>query len=1523
MVKQKIIGRSYVLFVFIIIAVFISTSSFADVIVDNGGAGSSSTGTWSNSGGADSYGTTSEYARPEATYTWQFDSQPPGEYEVLMWWTEVSTRGTNIQVEINHALGTDTVYINQMENGGQWNSLGMFEFGPTGSVRITASGDLTSDGSRIVSTSADAVWFRSTNEAPTAVIDNVAPNPADIGQVVSFTGHGDDIDGSVVAYRWASDRDGTLSNEASFATDQLSEGIHEITFMVRDDGEAWSEPSIDILTVGDEPVEITVDNGTSGTSSSGTWRTSGGSDPYGSGSLYARPDATYSWAFDSQPSGEYEVSMWWTFTSTRGPHIQVDVNHALGTDTVYINQMENGGQWNSLGSFSFDGSGSVTITASEDMTSNGSRVVSTCADAVTFSLISSNTIPSAIIDNIDPNPADVGEAVTFTGHGNDEDGSVVAYSWNSNRDGALSDLASFTTDGLSEGEHEISFRVQDDGGKWSTAAIESLRIGNVAPTATVDDISPNPADVGETVSFTGHGDDLDGSVAGYRWISNLDDLISNDASFSTDSLSSGVHEITFSVQDDRGMWSSEVLWTLTVGNQVPTAFIDSILPNPCYLGSDVTVIGHGDDPDGTITNYTWMSNINGLLGNDASFTINTLSEGVHAISLVVYDDDGESSAEAVQFLTVSMFPVGEVVDLDNGSSETSYTGTWSVSGGSDPLGAESLYARPDATYTWNFAPPAPGYYEVFLWWTTTSTRGSNVLVTITCDSGIETAYIDQTTDGGQWNRVGSYLFTSSGSVMITASSELLPDGRTVSTCADGVRFEYVGPITVPPVADFSSDQTAGGVPFTVGFSDQSSGEITGWLWDFGDGSTSTEENPSHEYVTSGTYDVSLTVTNDYGTDTIVKTSYIQVLDTAVENIYIALGWGSNWTNWTYTEWDILDIGGIEIEPDLWQYTNTAKGVTYYIRPIDTVEAFEAAIKESGAHIIYIGHSNYGWGLSFIRTSQQDTIRFFDDPLVSNVSTDMTDPSIPGLRFGQAYPNWNPQYSFGGSAIMPYDFGDPSGPPPHNYFATYTLPGDPMHYRIEAADGSYIERFPDSGRPAWYSPDGSTPDPVLNSEYFITNTSVDWERCEFAGTWGYESPGDWHNVVFYLGQNYQYHTPGVGNNSATFRLPIKIPGVYAVVATWYPDPANASNATYTIQHTDVGTGEYDMVVVDQRQSLGINTVGAYYFDTGSYTVQITDNADGNVVADAIALMYVDDPQMVTRAEFSADQNTSSGPMAVQFIDRSTVYIAANFDPEIQWQWDFGDLTPPSTEQNPLHTYTTPGTYTVSLTVMNEYGITDTEIKDSFIIVDSAAPLNAEFTAENMLGTGGSSAVNFLSQSTGDITEWLWDFGDLTPPSTEQNPTHTYVGDGVYTVTLTVTGPGGSDSETETDFVYITVGLVAADNTFDTKPHYYRSYSGTLLGSTIMDASPVALPNEEMQYSRFFFNGCVSENYYLPKFNRGVVFYTLGSRDAGSDPTDEYLINYLLGATDDEILQIINGVNYIHGYYDFNKLPPSMR
>lgn len=86
---------------------------------------------------------------------------------------------------------------------------------------------------------------------------------------------------------------------------------------------------------------------------------------------------------------------------------------------------------------------------------------------------------------------------------------------------------------------------------------------------------------------------------------------------------------------------------------------------------------------------------------------------------------------------------------------------------------------------------------------------------------------------------------------------------------------YVKPNTNPPAAKFSADDTIS-CSGMIDFTDQSQNVPTSWLWNFGDGGTSTSQNPSHTYTASGTYSVSLQATNANGNNTLVKTNYLDV-----------------------------------------------------------------------------------------------------------------------------------------------------------------------------------------------------------------------------------------------------------------------------------------------------------------------------------------------------------------------------------------------------------------------------------------------------------------------------------------------------------------------------------------------------------------------------------------------------------------------------------------------------------------------
>ena len=107
---------------------------------------------------------------------------------------------------------------------------------------------------------------------------------------------------------------------------------------------------------------------------------------------------------------------------------------------------------------------------------------------------------------------------------------------------------------------------------------------------------------------------------------------------------------------------------------------------------------------------------------------------------------------------------------------------------------------------------------------------------------------------------------SSGSVSSSVST-----GFFENPVSAGVAARVPG---APMVPDFSGTPTAGFVPFTVQFTDTSSGPPISWSWAFGDGGTSTLQSPSHTYTSAQSYTVSLTVNNGTGTSTLTKTNYI-------------------------------------------------------------------------------------------------------------------------------------------------------------------------------------------------------------------------------------------------------------------------------------------------------------------------------------------------------------------------------------------------------------------------------------------------------------------------------------------------------------------------------------------------------------------------------------------------------------------------------------------------------------------------
>ena len=207
---------------------------------------------------------------------------------------------------------------------------------------------------------------------------------------------------------------------------------------------------------------------------------------------------------------------------------------------------------------------------------------------------------------------------------------------------------------------------------------------------------------------------------------------------------------------------------------------------------------------------------------------------------------------------------------------------------------------------------------------------------------------------------------------------------------------------------------------------------------------------------------------------------------------------------------------------------------------------------------------------------------------------------------------------------------------------------------------------------------------------------------------------------------------------------------------------------------------------------ITTTSSDYSTKSGYSTGISGNPRYGVGA-----YYF--PEVV--ASFTASPTSGGIPLEVNFNNDSTGIIT-------EYSWDFGDGTT-STEENPVKTYTSAGTYTVTLTVTGLEGITDTFTRTDYIIaVDS---LTAGFSGSPLSGSEPLT-VNFTDSSIGDISYRIWNFGDGTALEDVTDPSHTYSNPGTYTVSLTVRdADSNEDTETKTDYVEVSSGPLTANFT----------------------------------------------------------------------------------------------------------------
>jgi PKD repeat protein len=313
-----------------------------------------------------------------------------------------------------------------------------------------------------------------------------------------------------------------------------------------------------------------------------------------------------------------------------------------------------------------------------------------------------------------------------------------------------------------------------------------------------------------TVSFTDESTDVDGALVSWSW--EFGDGNASAVQHPVHAYgASGEYQVTLTVTDDAGASDSETksVTVPTPGNQPPVVDFSSEADDLTVTFTDLSY-----DPDGTVTSWLWEFG-DGNSSSDRHPVHTYGGAGTYEVTLTVTDNEGATGSETQ---TVSVTAPGNLPPVADFSLEVTDLTVAFTDQSNDPDGSI-------ISWYWRFG------------------------------------------DGGvSFDSSPTHTYEEPGTYSVT----LTVSDNNAGSDSETKSVTVMAPENQPPVADFSVAVT----DLTATFTDLSSdpdGSVASWLWDFGDGNSSTEQNPVHTYNAAGEYQVTLTVTDDDGaTDEISK-----------------------------------------------------------------------------------------------------------------------------------------------------------------------------------------------------------------------------------------------------------------------------------------------------------------------------------------------------------------------------------------------------------------------------------------------------------------------------------------------------------------------------------------------------------------------------------------------------------------------------------------------------------------------------
>lgn len=629
------------------------------------------------------------------------------------------------------------------------------------------------------------------------------------------------------------------------------------------------------------------------------------------------------------------------------------------------------------------------------------------------------------------------------------------------------------------------------------------------------------------------------------------------------------------------------------------------------------------------------------------------------------------------------------------------------------------------------------------------------------------------TTSAQTNPIKTYLVAGTYNVKMI---------NFFDNCTDSITKTIV--VEDKPAVDFTvNDSSSCKAPFNTQFTDLTPGAAS-WLWDFGDGTTSTLQNPAHSYAAVGDYTVSLTVTTSAGCEnSLVRTGLIKIHETSV-TINAPTGGCVPFAYLPMATVATLDT----IATWLW---NFGDGAT-------------SNLKDPPPHV-YNAIGSYDVSLTVTTVSGcvktvmvPDGILTGTPPTVGFTLTPVNACASETIRFSGTATT-----TPGATVTWLWDFGDGNTSDLQN----------PTHKFEEFGALTVTLTVTNNGCPSTIAQGVMVQPPVADFERTIdcvtravtfANTSlINPALNPLTYKW---SMGDPANTEFTT-QNppLAFSYPGPGTYNVTL---IVQNGTCADTITKPIVIIPPQLADFTISKNPVCKNEFFRLSAINSDVANVTT---YDWHIGaSNLLNFPRSLNHRIAAEGIydVTLTITDTYGCTNSKTVPQFITVTGPTAnftpatgggcqnktVTFNDLSTSATSTL----IRWEWDFGDGSQQVFTSAPFtHTYTNPGRYDVSLKVTDATGCTDRFSSPTELIITN--PL-VGFRADTFYCPG--APLPFVDTSSGAGLTYFWDFGDGTT-STLQHPQHSYpLGDADYSVKLKITDISGcQDSILKADYVKI--------------------------------------------------------------------------------------------------------------------------